>query len=452
MAISGLRWPTRDEYDLAIQHWQQTVLDSDVRGGMLAQDVMGISSFGGANLYVALYKIGDWMIRCFCTNPPNQTPPDIVERYQAIDSFCRRAGNVTALLPTMLVERGIVVGERVLPFIKMPFLAGAPPLGEFIADHYSDAALMVQARDAWLRMIYELEAVPMAHGDLDLTNVLVQQRGSTLALKLIDYDNLWIPELAGRAQTEYGHGAFQHPTFFTARTRPYSLDMDRFAALVIYISLDMLAHRPELYDEWHADESEQLLFSEADYQAFQLATSHITQLRKLSRAEMWPYIDELMASLRDQRMPRSLPAIQASIRQAAQAQPAHTPTLSQQRLSLTQSMAVADWEKKIYNGASSFKPVMQPRPSNSNPVDDEAAPVPAVSTPTETLAKQAQSPAPTISPNRSMRTRLFIALLALIIAALIVVIVLFILTSTHVIALNPGSALRITGVQGGQHA
>src|SRR5579859_6360269 len=103
MTLSGLRWPTKDEYDLAIHQWQQTVLDPDVRGGRLAQDAMGISSFGGANLYVALYKIGDWMIRCFCSNPPHSTPPDIMERYRAIDRFCRtRAGKMSALLPSLL--------------------------------------------------------------------------------------------------------------------------------------------------------------------------------------------------------------------------------------------------------------------------------------------------------------------------------------------------------------
>src|SRR5215467_1037633 len=111
MALSGLRWPTKDEYDVAIQQWQSTILDTDVRGGTLAQDAMGISAFGGANLYVALYKIGDWMIRRFCSNPPNATPSDIVERYRAIDSFCRgRASKMTALLPSLLVEQGIRVG------------------------------------------------------------------------------------------------------------------------------------------------------------------------------------------------------------------------------------------------------------------------------------------------------------------------------------------------------
>lgn len=422
MALSGLRWPTKDEYDVAVQQWQSTILDPDVRGGTLAQDAMGISAFGGANLYVALYKIGDWMIRCFCSNPPNATPPDIVERYRAIDSFCRRrASQMTALLPSLLVEQGIKVGERIMPFVKMPFLSGIPPLGEFVADHYIEKPLMLQLRDAWLRMIYELEGVPMAHGDLDLTNVLVEQRGSTLTLKLIDYDNLWIPELAGLPQTEYGHAAFQHPAFFASRTRSYAADMDRFSALVIYIALDLLAHRPELYDEWHADESEQLLFSEADYLTFQLDSSHIYQLRKLSRSEMRPYTDELIAALYEQRMPRSLPAVRARAVQST-----NVSGLARQGSSLTSSMAVAEWSNKIYNGASAFKPVIQPHAVSSGPANDDPAPV----------NSEPLSPTAPVLAKSPARTRLFIAIVAVLIVVLIVVLVLLILTSTHIIALD----------------
>ncbi len=449
MALSVLRWPTKDEYDVAVQQWQSTILDPDVRGGTLAQDAMGISSFGGANLYVALYKIGDWMIRCFCSNPPNATPPDIVERYHAIDRFCRgRASTMTALLPSLLVEQGIKVGERIMPFVKMPFLSGTPPLGEFIADHYTEKPLMLQLRDAWLRMIYELEAVPMAHGDLDLTNVLVEERSATLTLKLIDYDNIWIPELAGLPQTEYGHAAFQHPAFFASRTRRYAADMDRFAALIIYITLDMLAHRPELYDEWHADESEQLLFSEADYATFQLATSHFSQLHKLSRSEMWPYTDELIASLREQRMPLSLSAIRANIKQASPTQPISTPAFSQQGLSMAQNMAVAEWGNKIYNGASDFKPVMQPRPPGTVPLDDDAVPIPlpAAPVPSEPILATAQAPVAPTSSKLTMRIRLFIALFMLIIVGLLIMVILLILFSTHIIALHGSSTL--SGLQG----
>ncbi len=309
MTTAGFLWPTKDEYDLAIARWQDTIFDPEVRSGLLAYDNMGICRFGGANLYVCVYKIGNWMVRCFCSKPSHAAPVDICERYMAIDRFCRKnASRVSALIPVTYLEQGIIVGSRVLPMVKMPFLVGCPSLGEFIMDNYSDSAMMQQLGDAWFRMIRELETAPMAHGDLDLSNILVyrgdQRTGPTL--KLIDYDNTWMPELAGRPQTEFGHANFQHPDFLPPQQRPYNVEMDRFSALVIYISLKALAVHPELYDAWGADESDRLLLAESDYLDSGLVGSHIMQLHDICGPAMRPFIDELQASLRDSRMPRSL--------------------------------------------------------------------------------------------------------------------------------------------------
>ena len=309
MTTAGFLWPTKDEYDLAIARWQDTIFDPEVRSGLLAYDNMGICRFGGANLYVCVYKIGNWMVRCFCSKPTHAAPIDICERYMAIDRFCRKnASRVSALIPVTYLEQGIIVGTRSLPMVKMPFLVGCPSLGEFIMDNYSNRTMMQQLGDAWFRMIRELETAPMAHGDLDLSNVLIyrgdQRTGPTL--KLIDYDNMWMPELAGRPQTEYGHANFQHPDFLPPRKRPYNVEMDRFSALAMYISLKALAAHPELYDAWGADESDRLLLAESDYLDAGLVGSHIMQLRDLCGSDMRPFIDELQASLRDSRMPRSL--------------------------------------------------------------------------------------------------------------------------------------------------
>ncbi|MEO8973098.1 MAG: hypothetical protein ABI406_16045 [Ktedonobacteraceae bacterium] len=309
MTTAGFLWPTKDEYDLAIARWQDTIFDSEVRGGRLAFDNMGICRFGGANLYVCVYKIGNWMVRCFCSKPSHAAPIDICERYMAVDRFCRKnASRVSALIPVTYLEQGIIVGSRTMPLVKMPFLAGCPSLGEFIMDNYTDRATMQQLGDAWFRMIRELETAPMAHGDLDLSNVLVERKDAWtgLTLKLIDYDNIWLPELAGRPQTEYGHANFQHPNFLPPRQRPYNVEMDRFSALVMYISLKAMAVHPELYDAWGADESDRLLLAESDYLDAGLVGSHIMQLRDLCSPDMQPYIDELQFSLREGRMTRSL--------------------------------------------------------------------------------------------------------------------------------------------------
>lgn len=352
MTTAGFLWPTKDEYDLAIARWQDTIFDPEVRGGLLAYDNMGICRFGGANLYICIYKIGNWMVRCFCSKPSHAAPVDICERYMAIDRFCHKNANrVSALLPVTYLEQGIIVGSRTLPMVKMPYLTGCPSLGEFIMDNYTDRTMMQQLSDAWFRMVRELETAPMAHGDLDLSNVLVE-RGNAwggLILKLIDYDNMWMPELVGRPQTEYGHANFQHPDFLPPRQRPYNVEMDRFSALVMYISLRTLTIHPELYDAWGADESDRLLLAESDYLDAGLVGSHIMQLRDLCSSDMHPYIDELQFSLRDGRMPRSLHDLANANANASTFISYHPPTTPRLQPPPSFNAPVFKWSEAVYN-------------------------------------------------------------------------------------------------------
>lgn len=430
MVITVLNWPTKEEYDAAVRDWKVTVLDSEIRSGTLAEDAMGIYRFGGANLYVTVYKIGDWLMRCFCSNPPNQTPPDILERYVAIDQFCHEHINrVSALLPISLIEKGIIVGQRILPVVKMPFLSSTPSLGEFIADHYDDnSTRMLQLSAAWLRMIRELEYAQVAHGDLDLTNVLVQQEQASLKLKLIDYDNVWLPQLTGRNQTEFGHAAFQHPVFLTAKSRPYNAEMDRFSALTIYISLRLLAQKPELYDEWNADESEQLLFSEEDYQHAGLATSRIAQARKLAPTDLVPFIEELNASLREARIPASLDDIRRR-ENSLSAKPASQNEMVQKPLFI-QGLAVSDWNNKVYNGAAQGPEALELMPQQSINSTDLVSASPLRE-----------------APRRGNKRTFLIILCFMIIFALLVTIAVLLLAYFQVIhfAAHPGPLT--TGIQ-----
>lgn len=299
------RWPSRNEYDSAIANWHNTVLDPEIRAGQLARDDHSIFNYGGANLYVCIYRVSNWMIRFFCTNPNHPTPVDIQERYRAIAQFCNEQ-RLSCLLPVTYVERGILIGNDVFPLVKMPFLLGYSPLGYFVSNNYQESEVMHQLCDAWLRMMHELEEAQVAHGDLDLTNVLVQEQGQRrLTLKLIDYDNMWIPANSGRSQTEFGHVHFQHPDFMPPNPRPYSPLMDRFSAMSIYISLRTIAERPELYDEYGADEEDHLLFTDYDYQNAGLVDSRLQQIRALNIADLVPYLDELDIALKTKRMPCS---------------------------------------------------------------------------------------------------------------------------------------------------
>jgi hypothetical protein len=56
-----------------------------------------------------------------------------------------------------------------------------------------------------------------------------------LALKLIDYDGMWVPALAGTRSGEVGHPSYQHPQ--RLREGPYNIDVDRFPLLLVATAL-----------------------------------------------------------------------------------------------------------------------------------------------------------------------------------------------------------------------
>jgi hypothetical protein len=299
------RWPTRDAYDAAMLDWRNMLFDPELRQGTLARDSFGIRRYGGAGLYICVYRIDDWLVRCFRSNPPKLPPSDIEDRYAAIHEFSRKQGRtVSAFIPVTLEGEGVRVRDQVVPIVKMPFVRDALSLGAYIGRHVQDRTRMGLLTIAWLKMIREMEAAPMAHGDLDLTNVLVQERNGQPQLYLIDYDNVWIPALDGRRQTESGHEHFQHPAFLPPRERPFGPEMDRFSSLVIYLSLAALNQQPELYSAWEADESTFLLLLRTDYLRFTQPEGRIGYLRRIPG--LAPYVDALCAGLRDQVMPVSI--------------------------------------------------------------------------------------------------------------------------------------------------
>jgi len=79
-------------------------------------------------------------------------------------------------------------------------------------------------------------------------------------IRLVDYDGMFVPGLRGNAPDERGNDQFQHPT---RSKQDHDEGVDRFAALVIYLSLRALAVDPHLWEEFHTGEN--LILSRDDF-------------------------------------------------------------------------------------------------------------------------------------------------------------------------------------------
>src|SRR5262249_25490189 len=116
----------------------------------------------------------------------------------------------------------------------------------------------------WIQLGRRLRDAEMAHADLQHGNILLVpgNRARSLALKLVDYDGMYIPALAELPTEEVGHPAYHHPQ--RLHERRYGIDLDRFSLVVIYGAMQALvAGGQDLWDRY--DDGDNLLFSQQDF-------------------------------------------------------------------------------------------------------------------------------------------------------------------------------------------
>ncbi len=150
-------------------------------------------------------------------------------------------------------REGITDGKgRWFPILKMDWITG-PTLDVYVLDKLKKGDKA--APDAMLfkfrSMMRALMQSGIAHGDISAKNIIVTQAG----LKLVDYDNVFIPALANLQSSEFGDPLYQHPARNLRHFGPY---MDNYPAWVIDNALTFLACYPDSF-HWGWDYIVQLV-------------------------------------------------------------------------------------------------------------------------------------------------------------------------------------------------
>ena len=302
-------WPTIDDYDNAFKDIALKVNDPDIRGGRLSHDCRPLHLNASSGRYVAVYKISDWVVKCFITNPVTgklaiEPPPDIRERYQEINDYLRKhISQLSIIVPQIWSDRGIKINGQDWPFIKSVFIQPARTLGQFLEDNHTDRAVMTALSKQWLTLINTLESLHIAHGDLDATNILVCGNYPKVTLKLVDFDSTYVPNLHGRTLYEQGHEHFQP---IHSGLRAFNDEMDRFSALIIFLSLIALADDPQFWNKCKANEDAKMLLGADDYINLRNSRSYNLLLAMHNNQNLQKCLYELERSIQEMRMPRSL--------------------------------------------------------------------------------------------------------------------------------------------------
>jgi hypothetical protein len=248
-----MSWPSPQDYSEAVQNAKTAFYEIELQQGTPELNKLGLPrprSGSFATVYKILSATRNWAVRCFLHPVSDQQ-----ERYAEISKHLEKI-RLPYIVQFMFLTQGIRIGKQTYPILKMEWVEGEP-LVSHIERNLGNTRVLLGLAGRWVEMMKALRRASIAHGDLQHGNVLVLNG----EFKLVDYDGMFVPSLAGKSSHELGQRNYQHPM----RTEfDYGTNLDNFSSWVIYISLITLSLQPQLWQQFRGGD-ECLLFRKEDF-------------------------------------------------------------------------------------------------------------------------------------------------------------------------------------------
>ncbi|MGX6744324.1 protein kinase family protein [Streptomyces peucetius] len=259
---SQRQFPSGADYAEALQHTQLCFRHPELKGARPELTKLGLPrAISGA--FASVFSLTSatsgrrYAIKCFTRHIPDQE-----RRYQAISSRLARLEPAELSQPWNLgfeyLPDAISVGRDRYPVLKMEWTE-AVTLSSWLDDNHAHRFAVDRLADRFEALTRDLATHEIAHGDLQHGNLLV---ASDDTLRLVDYDGMYVPALAGMGGTERGHRNYQSPM---RGNDDFGAALDRFSAWVIFLSLKAIASDPALWNRLHEPSGEFLLLTEDDF-------------------------------------------------------------------------------------------------------------------------------------------------------------------------------------------
>lgn len=250
--------PGSTEYQSALQNLSVTMVLPELK------QYNPVKGKRGQNL---IYS-GGFAMTCPIQNPQTGSkyalrfftslPEDIEARYAAISKFITQHYDSGLFAEIEYEPEGVLIQGQRYPICKMEWLEGVT-LRVYVSRHINDPNKMNSLADKFHDLIQKISKLGIAHGDLSHENIMVVQD----ELMLVDYDGMYLPDLASRGPVVAGQKNFQHPQRFQegGYFGPYQ---DDFSAIVIYLSLLSLRYNTSFFDRYE-NGGNSLLFKADDF-------------------------------------------------------------------------------------------------------------------------------------------------------------------------------------------
>ncbi|MEU4805814.1 hypothetical protein [Actinosynnema sp. NPDC023587] len=263
----GRAFPSGATYVEALQTTALCFRGTDLAGAEVRVDALGRPRAISGN-FAGVFSVTAaggtrYAVKCFTREVREQAA-----RYRAIGDHLARLDDGWTVGFDYL-DHGVMVEGTWYPVLRMEWVEGLG-LIRWIERNAADPVALSGVADRFAALVADLAAAGVGHGDLQHGNILVDGDG---ALRLVDYDGVYVPALAGLPAVETGHRNYQSPDRTAADFGP---EIDRFSSWVVYLSLVALAVDPSLWRQLRDEDAENLLLAESDFtdpaNSFRLAT------------------------------------------------------------------------------------------------------------------------------------------------------------------------------------
>jgi hypothetical protein len=248
-----MSYPQIIDYNEAVQDPRNAFFDPELKVGKVAETPLGLPlalSGGFALTYTVNSGTSKFAVRCF-----HRAIPEAQNRYAAISSRLRSLGS-SYFVKFDFQPQGIRVRGKPYPIVRMDWVEG-DTLGVHLDRTASNTSAVVSLRRAFIDLAGFLERNGIAHGDIQNENVIVANG----ALRLIDYDGMFVTGMQEGRGTEVGHKHFQHPG---RETRHFGPRIDRFSFIVLDVSLEALQADANLHRRFR-EGGQAILFKANDF-------------------------------------------------------------------------------------------------------------------------------------------------------------------------------------------